>query len=57
MIKGLKEDEKDSISKLDNLQNLLINLTVKASAEKAQVLYHEFVFSLNPVDKTNDAQT
>ena len=57
MFKGLKKDQKDSISKLDNLQNLLINLTVKVSAEKAQVFYHEFVFSLNPVDKTNDAQT
>ena len=37
---------------LDNLQNLLIKLTVKASEEKAWLLY-EFPFSLNPGDKTN----
>ena len=40
---------------LDDLQNLLIKLTVKASSEKAWLLY-EFPFSLNPVDKPNDAQ-
>ena len=40
---------------LDNLQNLLIKLTVKASSEKAWLLY-EFPFSLNPGDKPNDAQ-
>ena len=32
---------------LDDLQNLLIKLTVKASSEKAWLLY-EFSFSLNP---------
>ena len=40
---------------LDDLQNLLINLTVKASSEKAWPLY-EFPFSLNPGCKPNDAQ-
>ena len=40
---------------LDDLQNLLIKLTVKASSEKAWLLY-EFPFSLNPGDKPNDAQ-
>ena len=40
---------------LDDLQNLLIKLTVKASSEKAWLLY-EFPFSLNLGDKPNDAQ-
>ena len=40
---------------LDYLQNLLIKLTIKASSEKAWVLY-EFPFSLNTGDKTNYAQ-
>ena len=40
---------------LEDLQNLLIKLTVKASSEKAWLLY-EFPFSLNPGDKPNDAQ-
>ena len=40
---------------LDDLQNLLIKLTVKASSEKAWLLY-EFPFSLNPGGKPNDAQ-
>ena len=40
---------------LDDFQNLLIKLTVKASSEKAWLLY-EFSFSLNPGDKPNDAQ-
>ena len=40
---------------LDDLQNLLIKLTVKASSEKAWLLY-EFPFCLNPGDKPNDAQ-
>ena len=40
---------------LDDLQNLLIKLTVKASSEKAW-LFYEFPFSLNPGDKPNDAQ-
>ena len=41
---------------LDYLQNLLINLTVKSSAQKAWLLY-DFPFSLNPGDKPNDVQT
>ena len=40
---------------LDNLQNLLIKLTVKVSSEIAWLL-DEFPFSLNPGDKPNDAQ-
>ena len=40
---------------LGDLQNLLINLTVKASSEKTLLLY-EFPFSLNPGGKSNDAQ-
>ena len=40
---------------LDDLQNLLIKLTVKASSEQAWLLY-EFPFSLNPGGKSNDAQ-
>ena len=39
---------------LNNLQNLLIKLTVKASSEKAWLL-NEFPFSLSPGDKPNDA--
>ena len=50
----MKEDQKHSISKSDDLQNLLIKLTVKARAEKAWLLY-EFLLSLNPPDKLNDA--
>ena len=42
---------------LDDLQNLLIKLTVKDSSEKASLgLLFEFPFSLNPGDKPNDAQ-
>ena len=41
---------------LDYLQNLLVNLTGKSSAEKAWLLY-DFPFSLNPGDKPNDVQT
>ena len=41
---------------LGDLQNLLIKLTVKASSEKAWLLY-EFPFSLNPGGKPNDVQT
>ena len=41
---------------LDDLQNLLIRLTVKASSEKACVL-SEFPFSLNPGDKPNPVRT
>ena len=42
---------------LDDLQNLLIKLTVKGSSEKAWLgLLYEFPFSLNPGDKPHDAQ-
>ena len=43
---------------LDELQNLLIKLTVKvSSSEKAWLgLLYEFPFSLNPGDKPNHAQ-
>ena len=42
---------------LDDLQNLLIKLTVKVSSEKAWLgLLCEFPLSLNPSDKPNDAQ-
>ena len=40
---------------LENLQNLLIRLTVKTNSGKAWLLY-EFPFSLNPGDRPNDAQ-
>ena len=42
---------------LDNLQNLLIKLTVKVSSQKAWLgLLYDFPFSLNPGNKPNDAQ-
>ena len=42
---------------LDDLQNLLIKLTVKVSSEKAWLgLLYDFPFALNPGDKPNDAQ-
>ena len=56
MFQGLKEDQKKHISNLEDLQNLLIKLIVKARAGKASLLY-EFPFKLNPADKPNDAQT
>ena len=40
---------------LENLQKMLITLTVKANSEKAWLLY-EYPVSLNPGDKPNDAQ-
>ena len=53
---GFKDEGKRKVSQdLDDLQNLLIKLTVKASSEKAWLLY-EFPFSLNPGDKPNDPQ-
>ena len=54
---GFKDEGKRKVSQdLDDLQNLLIKLTVKASSEKAWLLY-EFSFSLNPGDKPKDSQT
>ena len=42
---------------LDDLQNLLIKLTVKVSSEKAWLgLLYDFPFSLSPGEKPNDAQ-
>ena len=42
---GFKDEGKRKVSQdLDDLQNLLIKLTVKASSEKAWLLY-EFPFS------------
>ena len=52
--KDCKKIKKKVSYNLDDLQNL-IKLTVKASSEKAWVLY-EFSFSLDPGDKPNDAQ-
>ena len=53
---GFKDEGKRKVSQdLDDLQNLLIKLTVKASSEKAWLLY-EFPFSLNSGDKPNDPQ-
>ena len=55
---GSKDSRKTKrkVSKnLEDLQNLLIKLTVKASSKKVWLLY-EFPFSLNPGDKPNDAQ-
>ena len=40
---------------LEDLQNLLIKLTVKARSQKAWLLY-EFPFSINLSDKLIDAQ-
>ena len=40
---------------LDDLQNLLMKFTIKASSDKAWLLYG-FLFSLNPSDKASDAQ-
>ena len=53
--KGCRKIKRNVSQNLDDLQNLLIKLTVKASSEKAWLLY-EFSFSLNPGDKPNDAQ-
>ena len=42
---------------LDDLQNMLIKLTVKVSSEKAWLgLLYDSPFSLNPGDKANDTQ-
>ena len=54
--KDSKKIKRAAYQSLDNLQNLLIKLTVKVSAEKAWLLYHKFPFSLNPGDKPNVAQ-
>ena len=51
--KECKKIKRKVSQNLDDLQNLLIKLTVKASSEKAWLLY-EFPFSLNPGGKPND---
>ena len=53
--KDCREIKRKVSQNLDDLQNLLIEFTVKASSERAWLLY-EFPFSLNPGDKPNDAQ-
>ena len=53
--KDYRKIKRKAFQNLDNLQNLLIKLIVKASSEKAWLLY-EFPFSLNPGDKLNGAQ-
>ena len=53
--KDSREIKRKVSQNLDDLQNLLIKLTVKESSEKALLLY-EFPSSLNPGDKLNDAQ-
>ena len=55
--KNFQDWKKIKATTYQNLDNfLLIKVTVKARAEKALLLY-EFPFSLNPCDKSNDAQT
>ena len=54
--KDCREIKRKVSQNLYDLQNLQIKLTLKAGSEKAQVLYYEFVFSLNPCDKPNDAE-
>ena len=53
-----KKIKRKVFQNLDELQNLLIKLTVKvSSSEKAWLgLHYEFPFSLNPGDKPNHAQ-
>ena len=55
IFKDCREIKRKVFQNLDNLQNVLIKLTVKARSEKAWLRY-EFQFSLNPGDKPNDAQ-
>ena len=54
--KDWKNIKRAAYKNLDDLQNLMIKLTVKASAEKAWLFHTEFSFSLNSGDKPNDAQ-
>ena len=53
--KGGNKIKRKVSQNLEDLQNLLIKLPVKASPEKAWPLY-EFPFSLSLGDKLNDAQ-
>ena len=52
---GCRKIKRKVSQNLDDLQNLLIKLTVKPSSEKAWLLY-DFPFSLDLGDKPNDAQ-
>ena len=54
--KDWKMIKRTAYENLENLQNLLKKLTVKASAEKAWLLY-EFPFTLKSDYKPNNAQT
>ena len=54
--KDCKKIKRKVSQNLEDLQNLLVKITVKASSEKAWLLLYEFPFSLNLVDKPNDAQ-
>ena len=53
--KDCKKIKRKVSQNLEDLQNLLVKITVKASSGKAWLLY-EFPFSLNLVDKPNYAQ-
>ena len=53
--KGYRKIKRKVSQNLNDLQNLLIKLTVKASSEKAWLLY-EFPFNSDSGDKPNDAQ-
>ena len=55
--KNCRKIKREVSQNLDDLQNLLIKLTVKVSSEKAWLgLLYDFPFALNPGDKPNDAQ-
>ena len=53
--KNCREIKRKVSQNLDDLQNLLVKLTVKGSSDKAWLLY-KCPFSLNPGDKPNHAQ-
>ena len=54
--KDWRKNNRKVSQNLDDLQTLLIKLTVKVSSEKAWLLY-EFSFTLNSDGKRNDAHT
>ena len=54
--KDWRKNNRKVSQNLDDLQTLLIKLTVKVSSEKAWLLY-EFSFTLNSDGKGNDAHT
>ena len=55
-LNGWRKIKRTLSQNLDDLQNLLIKVTVKDRGKKAWLLYN-FPFSLNPSEKSNDAQT